>query len=207
MKSLPKFGFDIDGVMLDTFDIIALVAREKYGVRLLKSEQIRYKFEEVTGLTKEQVVDCVTIAINNSMKVRPIMGSVQFIKKYYADTEMPPIFITSRKPDTKPMRDITTNWLSMYLHPIPFEVIFSSEKSVECEYKGIDVFVEDRARTALDIAKSRKVIIFDYPWNRHLPPRDNIYRVSSWKDIDVVWEWVKADRGFKKKIGWEAMYV
>lgn len=82
----------------------------------------------------------------------------------------------------KKMRDIVKGWLRK--NNIYFDkVVFTHEnKKQRCRELNVDIMLEDKASNALEIARDRKVILMDQPWNRKTEA-DNIYRVYSWYQV------------------------
>lgn len=82
----------------------------------------------------------------------------------------------------KKMRDIVTNWFKK--HDLYYDkIVFTNEhKDKRCKELDIDIMIEDKASNIKSIAKDRKVIVMDQPWNRKTEGK-NIYRVYSWVEV------------------------
>jgi len=69
---------------------------------------------------------------------------------------------------------------------------FFNKLNVCLEY-GVDVMIEDHHELAAEISAILPVILFDYPYNRHLES-DNIIRVNTWNEIKT---WINKFPGTK----------
>lgn len=198
----PTIGFDIDGVVADIFPLIAHFMREKYSVIIAPNMQTNFNFEDTTGLSRREIDICVSSAIMNYMSYKPYHGAIQFLKKYNS-LRIPNvksekglikrkelIFITARD-NRDEIAKATYKWLHMYLHPEPFTVRFvpgnnGKEKFEACMELGVDLFIEDRAKTAVHLACSGiSTILMNRPWNVHVPDDTwNLVRFNDWEEID-----------------------
>ncbi|WP_054696164.1 5' nucleotidase, NT5C type [Syntrophomonas palmitatica] len=110
------------------------------------------------------------------------------------------MLITSRNVQFPRIEEITKEWLEQYgivydrliLNTTPNLHHFS--KLEVCLQNGIQIMIEDHHQLAEEIAQTMPVILFDYPYNRHLES-DNIIRVQTWAEVK---SWVKR---LEKRIG------
>ena len=80
---------------------------------------------------------------------------------------------------------MTEQWL--YKHKFAWQMLElrkAKEKPDTASKQSIDVFVEDRLSTALELAKvCDTVFLMDRTWNKQDKLPDNVYRVYSWQEI------------------------
>lgn len=83
-------------------------------------------------------------------------------------------------------RKITEGWLRE--HGFPYDrleiVVSGKEKLTYANQHRIDVVIEDKAETAVDLARNvRLSLLLDRPYNRGIAPVSNLRRVYSWGEI------------------------
>ena len=57
----------------------------------------------------------------------------------------------------------------------------------KCLTNQIDIMIEDKASTLLDIKEHIPVICFDAPYNRNIDTK-NLFRVRNWKEVKKILE-------------------
>jgi uncharacterized HAD superfamily protein len=181
----PFIAFDIDGVVADLFPLISRIMNEKYGVIHTENMQRSYSLDSIPGVSKREVSICINTAIINYLSYKPYYGAIKFLEKYHKFSKRTLHFITSRD-NRKEIAEATANWLSLYLKKMPYSIHFTQDKFSVCKELEIDIFIEDRAKTAMEIAcKGISVVVIDRPWNRHIPENMwNLVRFNDWIDID-----------------------
>ena len=175
------WGFDIDGCIVEIDSLLLKYIKELYGYSLEGTDITCYVLEECLPLSREQIVKCIDKTIADVDNLFPIPGSIEFLRYYHLISGKIIQFITARWD-----KESTYKWLNKWLVDIPFDVIFSKGR-----YKidpinefGIDIFVEDKLKTALNLAQNNiKVLLLDQAWNqlKELPP--NIIRMKDWGEI------------------------
>jgi len=184
-----RYGFDLDGVVCDFWPVFEDKVKKMFNKTIYLNEVTSYNLEENLDLTQEQISAAIIEALFDVHAVRPINGAHSFITKYYRKTKEVPVFITCRgAKEGKYMEEIkraTADWLSLFLHPIPFEVTFTKTSKVQSVIdKGVNIYVEDRRRYALELADSEIcVFLLDYPYNRHCENSRYLERVQDWTFI------------------------
>jgi len=169
-------GVDIDNVVSLTDPALRKSIRDVYGI-CLDQEQIVYYDYSKCGLTQEQERKVLEVFRKVTCKeLDVVLGAVEaltILKQKYRI-----ILVTSRHPQ---LIEKTKAWLK--LKSIPHDkLIFETDKhQTDHEF---DFFVEDNKDSALALAEAGiRTFLFDYPWNRSIPPHDNIKRVSGWSDV------------------------
>jgi uncharacterized HAD superfamily protein len=169
-------GVDIDNVVSLTDPALRKSIRDLYGV-CLSQEQIVYYDYSKCGLTKEQerkVLETFRDVTCKELDVVPgAIEALAILKQKYRI-----ILVTSRHPE---LVQKTRDWLK--LKKIPHDkLIFEADKH-QTDH-AFDFFVEDNEDSALALAQAGiTTFLFDYPWNRRVPPHENIKRVSGWGDV------------------------
>jgi uncharacterized HAD superfamily protein len=169
-------GVDIDNVVSLTDPAIRKSIRELYGISLSQEQIVDYDYSKC-GLTKEQerkVLEMFRDVTCKELDVVPgVVQALTILKKKYSI-----ILVTSRHPQ---LIKKTKDWLK--LKKIPHDrLIFETDKH-QTDH-DFAFFVEDNQESALALAEAGiTTFLFDYPWNRSIPPHDNIKRVAGWRDV------------------------
>lgn len=183
-----RFGFDLDGCIIQFDSVFSKVIEAKYGIRILPSEVRTFDYTKCNSeITNEIANDCVNITLTMVDKLEPHPGAITFLKRYHEKTKYHLQFITSR-----PDRKSTADWLHRWLHPIPWEVSFvpGGPKVNRIIEKDIDVFIEDRVRNVHQIAdKERCVWMPNRTWNQHADDSNQyVIRFSDWYEAMEMYE-------------------
>lgn len=120
--------------------------------------------------------------------IKPTKGSQEAVKILKKDNEL--FIITARQ---EIIIEETRRWVAQYFPNIFSEIYFANHfsqsgkpktKKETCDFLDIDVLIEDSAPYASEcLAPSRKIFLFDYPWNRAIALPGGIKRVHSWEEI------------------------
>ena len=190
-----KIGIDIDNVLSESYPAYLLRFNEKFNIEI-KMEQIREFYfldrlikDEKTGKRGEMVnfIDELMLDAEFQVGIPPIVDSIEIIKKW-SNQGFQIHYITAR-PVT--IRKMTEDWLNKHGYLVKGAKVdlYDNKKHInDTDFKreiadknNICVFIED----ALEIAMGMDIPVFllDYPWNQG-KLKENIVRVSSWKEID-----------------------
>lgn len=186
MRGVPRFGFDLDGCIPDTYAAFVPVLNEMYGTNVSIDNFHAYHIENYIGLSRAQILAAFDeMIINRPDTILPYPGSIQALQEYALISEQPPVFITAR-PETQ--AEATISWLDKYLEGLNYDIEFvngSIEKSPYAEKYGVEVFVEDSGPTALELAGAGiKTLLLDRLWNRNDPPVPGVVRIlGGWQEI------------------------
>jgi len=179
-----KAGIDLDGVVADLMRPFLKEINKRFDLELQYDDITSYHFS-----------DCISVDIED---LRVIWESPEFILGQpllpYArwginrlrDFGYKIYIVTARKSHLK---TFTLGWLEK--HEIPFDDIVTGkqeEKQSYIERNGLDIFIEDRTKNALEATKfCKRVYLMDKPYNRYTITLDesksNIIRVNGWRDI------------------------
>jgi uncharacterized HAD superfamily protein len=112
------------------------------------------------------------------MNMKPIKGAVSSAKKLAKDHRI--IIVTARPREVK---GVTIKWLKD--NNIPYEKIYFTLADKHLLFDNhkekVDVFLEDHPIYIKRLAETgTKVIMFDYPWNKTVEDKPNIYHAKNW---------------------------
>ena len=156
-------AFDLDGVLVDIFLQIQEVAQDRYKVDL--SKITNYDFSN--KLTEDQVKR-IFIDLYSKYKCAKIEeGATEVLNLVWEITRKPIKIVTARSSNyaTETIRLIER------FARVPFYVCFSGGHKFKYKFlKGDKCFVEDRRRTALELAeKGISVFLINKSYNNPLP--------------------------------------
>jgi uncharacterized HAD superfamily protein len=163
---------------------VSKIILEKFNIKVNKVE--KYHLEDQDSLTREQVTSAIKEAINQVEKLYPYEGALEFLEKYMNEKEEIIIFITCR-PFTQ--SKVTDEWIKLWggdrLYYNSLIYYASKGKASFVIDNGIEVFIEDRVKHAVEVSSIVNcVILLDRTWNQHLKAEGNIIRMKNWKEID-----------------------
>ena len=181
--NIIKIGIDLDGCAVDTNPMILYQANEMYyfdnnkkyskynktimkewGRSLRVEDIIKFKYEECTPLSKEEVDEIFKVFAEEKkfLSLKPMPDAIKVINRLQEFFEG--YFITARPGNVEGQ---TIGWFeNSGIKDYKNKVILDGDKVMIAKDRGITRFIEDRAETALKLAENNiKVLLFDYPWN------------------------------------------
>lgn len=169
-----KIGIDIDGVIIDTINFVSKTLSEYYSCDI-KPDELVHGHVKLSGLDgffekNGEYLFCTLDPIENSVGVINELGRVHEI-----------FFISARY---QIHYDMTIRWLNQHGF-IAKRILFTEGKSKIdiCRELGIELFIEDSAVNALEIAQNNiLVLLYDAEYNRYVE-HEGIVRCGSWSDI------------------------
>lgn len=190
---MKRIGIDIDGCLTDVYNWYLKNGYE-YAKGIGKSlvNEKGYDAMEMYGLTLDEFMDLIDKSlVSYSVKEPARENASQVCNKLIKDGyEL--IIITARfgcdkeDEDGLKMRTVVENWFKD--NNIAYtQIIYSSENKLDiCLEKGIDIMIEDKPDTLLEIKEYIPVICFDAPYNRDID-NNNLYRVFNWNQVlDII---------------------
>jgi len=173
-----QFATDIDNCITDTIGTLIKEARRVHKIAFDKNDISTYAVWDWTKLTYTQCHNFFTdVSFVNKHKSFPWSQLVlqRLVSNLYRIH-----YVTSRPPT---VRIETHNWLQKNKFPYMDNVYFTEQKREYAERNNISYFVEDRHKTAVELADVCKaVFLIDQPWNRR-PVPGNVVRVNNWIQI------------------------
>ena len=180
---MKKVAYDLDGVVIDTYELIRKCLLENFNLDFKREEHTTYYFKVPKTSEHEVNVAIAQYLHDHWEESQPMPGSIWAIKKIAKITQMPPVFITARSIDTY----TTTNmWLRKHLD-IPYFIhltTFTPKEDIVKDLK-VDYFVEDRYKEAISCAPVvEKMFLYNSPWNMNRDlTHDNIIRIDNLNDM------------------------
>lgn len=181
MECNVKMGFDLDGVVADSFAQMRKVIKERYGIDV-PYEPRTFELESSYPLSPEQIWDAVIASHGDWEYIEPITGALEFIEDYYYwSNEEPLVIITSR--GESELGPQTYAWCDKYLPPYKLYFTDGQPKSTLCFKEKVTLFVEDRKKYASELASiGITTILLDREYNKGLND-PFIIRAKKWKDV------------------------
>ncbi len=181
-----RFGTDMDDCLIDTSSQILKVLG-KPGKKIYNSIS-RYEISKCLNIPIE-IVEKVIEYVLNLENIPTIKDVEEYLPKIYTIVDYFSI-ITLRKPSSRPLvvgsvQNLLGETKSFHLFLSDRRANGVPDKASIIEKIKLDVFVEDRFATSLDIVEKTncKVFLFDKPWNRNRRKHHGIIRVFSWEEI------------------------
>jgi len=177
---------DIDNIVADFESAFRRFLNKKLHKKSKREDICEFDFYKCFKITKEEEkrLHNEFMKHNGYKKLKYVKGSIEGIKELREFCNIK--FLTSRPQE---IRDTTIKWFNKIKIPLKHEDLIFSRDKLNHEMK-FDVIIEDRWEDALRLAqKNKKVILFDYPWNRKTDKNGNplghrnIIRIFNWKEI------------------------
>ncbi|HSO18360.1 MAG TPA: haloacid dehalogenase [Desulfosarcina sp.] len=179
-------AFDVDGVIADTMRLFLDIAREDFGIRHLRYEDITtYHLEHCLDLDPEVIAAVIRQILDGSHtpQLRHIAGCRRFMRRFGANGG------TVRFVTARPNEEVIRAWLetTLPLHPGQIDVAATGSFEAKADVlhaHDVRVFVEDRLETCFLLSREGIApIVFKQPWNRYPHP---FREVSSWEEITAL---------------------
>ncbi|MDD5065927.1 MAG: hypothetical protein PHF84_02650 [bacterium] len=178
-------GIDIDGVIGDSDKIFRKYINQYYNLNLKRKDITQFYYEKILGITEEKMMEFweyfntgrfwLEIPLISNAKT-----SIDYLKDKYAI-----IIITAR--DEK-LKEVTIEWLNNNkIHYDELLMLTENESKLSRVLQNnilLNAVIEDKLENALHfVNEGMKVYLFDYPWNQSAIKKENMERVSGWKEV------------------------
>ena len=183
MNIAPQLiGFDIDCVVADTMEAFIRLADNDYGLTVVPEQITRFRVEKCLEIDPDIVEAIFTRLLEDPEKcgLKPMPHAVEVLSELAEGSRLN--FVTAR-PDPEPI----AAWLHGVLGSDIFQKVrlaASGEHDSKSQYindMGLEYFVDDRARTCIQLStEGINAIVFQQPWNRG---RHNLPVVDSWLEL------------------------
>jgi len=184
-----KIGVDIDNTITHTTEMIMHYARIYGAERGLNTvaDPNYYYLEDALGWDKDTAEEFLNAYLGRIyQEMRPKDQVVEVMRQLKDEHEL--LLITSRNQQMPEVEQVTLDWLDRYgivydgliLNATPNMHFFS--KLEVCLEHGVEIMIEDHHDLILDLARAFPVIVFDYPYNRHIKA-ENVFRVTHWQQV------------------------
>jgi hypothetical protein len=184
-----RLAFDIDGVIADTMTLFLEIAREEFGIRGIRYDDItRYNLEECLDLSPETIARIVARILEGDHRDRlqPIPGSPQVLARLARRVD--PVLCVTARPDGARVSEWLRGVLPAGGGAVEVVATGSFEaKSGVLRERRMAWFVEDRLETCHALsAAGITPILFRQPWNREPHP---FLEVSCWEELSDLIRW------------------
>ncbi len=186
-------GVDLDGVLADTMGLYCELFNETYGdgkyhddlfttfYPMTKDRVKGWDFFKNWGMTTDIGMKMFLTCWENFDKLLPT--ETELDKKLGSLKEMGHqiSIITAEQKDSIPY---IYEWL--HLHNIPYDTITFIFNGQPKMLYLTDVLIDDNPHTAEVCAEkwlTKKMILYDQPWNKHVKEAPNVPRAYSWNEI------------------------
>lgn len=182
-------GIDIDNTITHTTEMILHYA-QMFGREqgLNTTPDLRYYYlEDILGWDKRVADDFLNNYLGRIYtNMQPKDQAVEVISDLKKQHEL--ILITSRNQKFPAVEEVTVNWLKS--HGVQYDRLILNKTSNMhffnkldvCLENRVEVMIEDHYELVSEISPHLPVIMFEYPYNRHLKS-DSIIPVHHWKDV------------------------
>lgn len=140
-------AYDIDGCFLDLCSLFSAYAMSKFQTNIKNVKH--YDLTIGTGLTKDQVWKAIEWAYRNPEMVPIYEGAEEVVRKTYELTGEPILFITARPASSAHQTHETIRRFC----DVPYLIAFANDHKKIDYLTGKRYFVDDRRRTAIQLAK------------------------------------------------------
>lgn len=165
-----RAAFDCDGIILDSDEVF----RDHFiyqGYRIIENGKFYYDLDPPVskGKIDQMVDDCIE---RRTEDMDPYDGILEIVNRIAKDTGDPLHVVTARNPK---FAGVTIAAIKRAVGGAPFFTSFTPGASKLQYLKDFPVFIEDRRRTAIELAEAGKVVICPkrrYNWPMSLPKFD-----------------------------------
>lgn len=197
-----NIAFDFDETLINLMDVFDSYFQAAYPKKRLpaRSEITQYSVAPVYKLTEDQVWEIFRHAMDHIEAFGLQPGAKALLTDIYGYSKCP-VKIVTRRPFDKATQ---TYQLAERLLPVPFELVITQNDQSKANFlHGIDHFVEDRRKEAIDLAKrGKRVFLVDRPWNKFPCAIPMIVRVRDLRHIHNYF--FQGQRLYFKEIGFAA---
>lgn len=173
-----RLAIDIDSTLHPYWDLLAAIARRRFGVELPYEEQLDWG---ITRLRPDQLHLCIRETHSEAaiLAGEPYPHAVETIRRWSDAGHV--IFVTShRDPDCY---DPTARWLAQI--GLPFDELYCAHDKVgHCLYRGVELLVDDSPENlARAIDHGLVVATIRHPWNRDVCEEEDVICGSDWREL------------------------
>jgi len=183
-----RIAFDLDDVVLDTSTEIIKEASKRLGKELDRELCSTFSIGGIYGISPKVSTDIVHTVLWRDY-IPPLPYAIDCLNLLWMTQRCSIYFISNKhqdiyEHDMKLLKD-----LGLY---IPFTLLLvgkakngTPKKAEIITQKSIELFVEDRSDTILDILANTNcnIITMDKPWNRDIQSGDRVLRVKDWLEL------------------------
>jgi uncharacterized HAD superfamily protein len=173
-----RIAIDIDSTLHPYWDLLATLARKRFGVALAYEDQITY---DIAPLRREQIAALVaeTHREEHVLAATPYDGAVETVRRWHDAGHY--IHVTSHR--AQDAHDATARWLERI--GMPYDDLYCSwDKISRCCELEIDVLIDDSPDNILR-AQERGIVAatLRHPWNRELCEEEGVICAKDWAEL------------------------
>ncbi len=188
-----KIACDLDDCLVAVCKEVLDLVNERTGNNFEFEDAIGWKLEKTFGVPIEVVLPIVHEVLSRDY-VPQIPGAIETLNYCYKTKAWKEFFIvTHRRPSIRESTEKLVNSLGLNF-PFTLELVGENRRGVpaKAEYiqkHNIDILIEDRFDTAVDVVTNTKaaVLLINKPWNlkEHIPYElvGKLVRIYSWAQI------------------------
>ena len=176
-----SIGFDLDGVIAETYKVVLPVLKKMYPDRV-KDYKFDCDWEKYYNLTSDEVKNCfIKSGELGLLKDAPIYENAK--RTLYKLNKKYNIYIVTWRNYIPRAREDTLYWLDSNKIPY-YRLILSKNKFRIAEKENFCFFVDDTIDVCNRVAKSKvPTYLFNRPWNKGQATDAMVKRIASWKEI------------------------
>lgn len=178
-----KVGFDIDGVVLRTYDLL-----KDEVIRLFNKE---YYYDDdmkicIPGIHNDEVDTVLNdIMIRHANNIKPYEDAEEYIPLIYERIKTPIIFVSARPSwfinETKQVIQ------NIFTDKIEYTVVCCDHNANKVEYlNNYDIFVEDNSFNIKTLSSHvKELFLINREWNLNIDISEvkNVYKIDSIEDV------------------------
>jgi hypothetical protein len=178
MPAPVKIAIDVDSTLHHYWDVLAAIAKRRFGVELPYDEQVVW---DIDRLTQRQLRACVeeTHRPEHVLAAEPYPGAVEAIRGWHDAGHF--IQITSHR--STDAHGATERWLQQI--ELPYDELYCSyDKVAHCIEVGVGVLIDDSPETlrrAVDAGITPATIL--HPWNRDVCEEEDVICAEDWPTL------------------------
>lgn len=160
---MKRVAFDLDGVLVNTFGVFCNVLEESHpGIKVLKNNEFRISTDP--PITDKEIWRIFYEAFPRIDDIKIFPGASSLLRWVFDETLEPVKIVTSRPRKFQ----LETLFLIKKFYDGPLHLQMVDDSSEKINYlKRQDIFVEDRRKTAIQLAAAGKtVLLIDRYYNR-----------------------------------------
>jgi len=173
-----RIAIDIDSTLHHYWDLFALLARRRFGVKLSYDEQVTW---DIVQLRREQIAALVAESHRpeHVLSATPYAGAVEAVAAWHADGHF--IHVTSHR--STDAHETTAAWLERI--GLPYDDLHCSwDKVTRCTAIDIDVLIDDSPQNILRAQEAGIVpATLAHPWNRELCREEGVICATDWQEL------------------------
>lgn len=170
-----RIAIDIDSTLHHYWDLLALLARRRFGVTLAYDEQVTW---DIVQLRREQVAALVAESHRpeHVLGAAPYEGAVETVAAWHDAGHF--IHVTSHR--SADAHEATVQWLERI--GMPYDDLHCSwDKIARCTEIDIDVLIDDSPQNIMRAQEAGIVpATIAHPWNRELCREEGVICAPHW---------------------------